>query len=134
MKQRFIRTGDTLDNAETVARGGELDAAAVRKDALRMRDARTMRSDAQTRGTTMSRDRDIDADLNAQDDDGLGWSTLADARDPSQVKPGAMLLAGSEAAEAVVRVVAVDDDGQIHFTVLPGSVAKNRHLLARTVA
>lgn len=28
----------------------------------------------------------------------------------------------------------VDDDGQVHFTILPGSVAKNRHLLGRTVA
>lgn len=27
------------------------------------------------------------ADLNAQDDDGLGWSTLTDARDPSRVRP-----------------------------------------------
>jgi len=77
---------------------------------------------------------DISADLNAQDDDGLGWSTLADARIPSEVKPGVMLLAGNEQAQAVVRVVAVDADGQVHFTILPGSVAKNRHLLARTVA
>lgn len=72
---------------------------------------------------------DITADLNAQDDDGLGWSTLADATDPNRVVPGAMLLAGNEAATAVVRVVAVDNDGQVHFTVLPGSVDKNRHLL-----
>jgi hypothetical protein len=28
----------------------------------------------------------------------------------------------------------LDADGQIHFTILPGSVAKNRHLLDRTVA
>lgn len=77
---------------------------------------------------------DVIADLNAEDDDGLGWSTLSDARDPSRVKPGAMLLAGNASAKAVVRVVAVDDDGQIHFAVLPGSVAKNRHLLDRTSA
>lgn len=74
------------------------------------------------------------ADLNAQDDEGLGWSTLADATDPSLVRPGAMLLAGNRYGQAVVRVVAVDDDGQVHFTVLPGSVAKNQHLLHRTVA
>lgn len=77
---------------------------------------------------------DLVADLNAEDDDGLGWSTLADATDPSCVRPGAMLLAGNRHGQAVVRVVAVDDDGQVHFTVLPGSVAKNRHLLHRTVA
>ncbi len=77
---------------------------------------------------------DLEADLNAQDDDGLGWSTLTDARDPSRVRPGAMLLAGNRYGRAVVRVVAVDEDGQVHFAILPGSVAKNRHLLHRTVA
>jgi hypothetical protein len=82
----------------------------------------------------MDYDIDLAADLNAQDDDGLGWSTRADARDSSRVRPGAMLLAGNSRAQAVVRVVAVDDDGQVHFTILPGSVAKNRHLLDRTVA
>lgn len=79
-------------------------------------------------------DLDLIADLNAQDDDGLGWSTLADAIAPDRVRPGAMLLAGDSHARAVVRVVAVDGDGQVHFVILPGSVAKNRHLLNRTVA
>lgn len=79
-------------------------------------------------------DVDLNADLNAEDDDGLGWSTLADARVPEQITPGAMVLAGNQSAQAVVRIAAVDDDGQVHFTVLPGSVAKNRHLLGRTVA
>ena len=77
---------------------------------------------------------DLVADLNAQDDDGLGWSTLADAAAPGRIRPGAMVLAGNKAGQAVVRIVAVDDDGQVHFTVLPGSVAKNRHLLGQTVA
>ena len=45
-----------------------------------------------------------------------------------------MLLAGNRAARAVVRVVAVDDDGQVHFVILPGSIDKNRHLLGKTVA
>jgi hypothetical protein len=82
----------------------------------------------------MQTDVDLAADLNAQDDDGLGWSTLSDAADPARVRPGVMLLAGNESAQAVVRVVAVDDDGQVHFAILPGSVAKNRHLLGRTTA
>ena len=79
-------------------------------------------------------DLDLIADLNDQDDDGLGWSTLADATAPGRVRSGAMLLAGNTQAQAVVRVVSVDDDGQIHFAILPGSVAKNRHLLDRSVA
>ena len=79
-------------------------------------------------------DVDLVADLNAQDDDGLGWSTRSEAAAPERVRPGAMLLAGTSQAQAVVRVVAVDDDGQVHFAILPGSVAKNRHLLDRSVA
>lgn len=77
---------------------------------------------------------DLPADLNAQDDDGLGWSSLTDARDPDRVHPGALLLAGNDAGAAVVRVVALDEDGQVHFSILPGSIAVNRHLLGRTEA
>ena len=82
----------------------------------------------------MADEVDLIADLNAEDDDGLGWSRLSDAVHPERVVPGAMLLAGNRFGEAVVRVVAIDDDGQVHFTILPGPVAKNRHLLGRTVA
>jgi hypothetical protein len=69
-----------------------------------------------------------------EDDDGLGWSTLSEAWDPGKIRPGVMLVAGNRQARAVVRVVAVDDDGQVHFTVLPGSVDKNRHLIGRALA
>jgi hypothetical protein len=75
---------------------------------------------------------DLVADLNALDDEGHGWSVLADAHDPSEVHPGAMLLAGNPAGRAVVRVVAVDHDGQVHFAILPGPVDRNRHLLGAT--
>ena len=79
-------------------------------------------------------DIDLDADLNAQDDDGLGWSTLDDARVPDRIVVGSMVLAGNKYGQAVVRIVTIDDDGQVHFSILPGSLAKNRHLLGRTVA
>jgi hypothetical protein len=69
---------------------------------------------------------DLVADLNAEDDDGLGWSVLSEARDPSRVRRGVMLVAGNDQAKAVVRIVAVDEDGQVHFTVLPGSLDKGR--------
>ena len=82
----------------------------------------------------MTDDIDLDADLNAQDDDGLGWSTLSDARVPDRIFVGSMVLAGNRHGQAVVRIVAVDDDGQVHFAILPGSLAKNRHLLGRSVA
>ena len=77
---------------------------------------------------------DLAADLNEEDDEGLGWSTLSDARDPGRIRPGVMLVASNPQAQAVVRVVAVDDDGQVHFTVLPGSVDKNRHRIGRALA
>jgi hypothetical protein len=74
---------------------------------------------------------ELTADLNAQDDDGLGWSTLADALEPDRVVPGAVLFAGNSEATAVVRIVRVDEEGQVHFVVLPGSIDQNRHLLDR---
>lgn len=86
------------------------------------------------RGDAVADEIDLIADLNAQDDDGLGWSTLGDARDTTAIAPGAMILAGNRHGHAVVRVVAIDDDGQVHFSILPGSIEKNRHLLNRTVA
>lgn len=82
----------------------------------------------------MELELDIEADLNAQDDDGLGWSTLGDARDAEAVCIGAMLLAGNEQARAVVRIVDIDPDGQVHFVILPGSVESNRHLLGQIVS
>jgi len=51
-----------------------------------------------------------------------------------QVRTDVMLLAGNLHGQAVVGVTAVDDDGQVHFVILPDSVAKNRHLLGRTGA
>jgi hypothetical protein len=81
----------------------------------------------------MALEIDLVADLNAEDDEGLGWSMLSDARDASRVRPGALLLAGNRYGRAVVRVVSVDEDGQVHFTVLPDSPG-NRHLHGRALA
>jgi len=50
------------------------------------------------------------------------------------MRPGAMLVAGNRFGKAVVRIVAVDGDGQVHFTVLPGTLEKNRHLIGRALA
>lgn len=87
-----------------------------------------------TEGPSMNDEVDLVADLNAEDDDGLGWSTLSDAAAPGRIQVDALVLAGNRQGQAVVRITAVDEDGQVHFQVLPGSVAKNRHLLRRTVA
>src|SRR5438552_2280877 len=55
-------------------------------------------------GDLMESRIDLAADLNDQDDEGLGWSTLSEARDPSRIRPGVMLVAGNRQAQAVVRV------------------------------
>ena len=62
---------------------------------------------------------DLPADLNTQDDDGLGWTTITFARDPQRVKVGEQLVAGDRNGQATVRIEAVDTDGQVHFTILP---------------
>ena len=41
---------------------------------------------------------DLVPDLNSQDDDGFGSSTLADATVPERIRPGAMRLAGTDMA------------------------------------
>ncbi len=75
---------------------------------------------------------DLDADLNAQDDDGLGWSTLSSAVDPSIVVKGRVLVAGNAQASAAVKIAAVDSDGQVHFEILPGAVSKHLPLAVST--
>ncbi len=72
--------------------------------------------------------------MNAQDDEGLGWSILREASEPNDVRPGIHLVAGNAQAAAVVRIVTVDEDGQVHFVILPGSIRKNAHLVRRMAA
>lgn len=76
---------------------------------------------------------DIRSDLNAEDDDGQNWALLRNAVDPTRVRTGAVLIAGTERYWSVVRVTAVDDDGQVHFVQLPDQDPEARRLLA-TVA
>ena len=57
---------------------------------------------------------DLVADLKAQDDDGYGSSLLSHESCPEMVRAGALRVAGNRHAVAVVKVVAVDDDGQVH--------------------
>ena len=58
---------------------------------------------------------DLEADLNAEDDEGLNWTLLRNCVDPRGIKPGAVLRAGRDGFWSWVRIEAVDDDGQVHF-------------------
>lgn len=76
---------------------------------------------------------DLEVDLNMEDDTGLPWSFLDEAREPSLICEGAWIVVGSGDARAVAQVA--DIDGEIvHVRPLPGPVSRHRHLLGRTVA
>jgi len=73
---------------------------------------------------------DLRADLNREDDDGLGWALLSGADRPEVVRPDAVLRAGTEKFWSWVRVTTVDDDGQIHFRQITEAEAKASGQLA----
>lgn len=74
---------------------------------------------------------DLEADLNAEDDEGRWWSVLDWASDPEAVVPGAVLIAGRERFWSVVRVEQVDDDGQVHFVEVLNDEPAAKALVAR---
>ena len=58
---------------------------------------------------------DLQADLNAEDDEGRNWSLMRNALVPAAIVPGALVVAGYEGFWPVVRIDEVDEDGQVHF-------------------
>ncbi len=48
---------------------------------------------------------DIAADLNDEDETGYVWTFLDEARDPGQIKPGTVIVAGNEDTAAVCEVI-----------------------------
>ncbi len=80
---------------------------------------------------------DITADLNDEDETGYVWTFLDEARDPGQIKPGAIIVAGDEDTAAVCEVIdlAPAGDGTIvHLRPLPGLVKDYRALVERALA
>lgn len=76
---------------------------------------------------------ELRSDLNAEDDNGQNWALLDNATDPSRVRVGSLLIAGTPRFWSVVRITSVDADGQVHFVQLDDSDPAARKLLA-TVA
>ncbi len=72
---------------------------------------------------------DIYVDWNTQDDTGLPWTFIDEARDPSLIAIGSHVIAGHGDAVAVAEVVAIADDGVVHLRQVPGPVSANAHLL-----
>ena len=68
---------------------------------------------------------DIAADLNAEDQTGYVWTFLGEARDPSVIVPGALVVTGDADAPAVAVVVDLVEHPNgtiVHLDVLPGAI------------
>ncbi len=77
---------------------------------------------------------DIPADLNSEDETGMVWTFLDEAEDPSIIRPGEVVVAGSPLTPAVCEVVDLVDKAVgtvVHLRVLPGTIDQYRRLLAR---
>ena len=80
---------------------------------------------------------DIAADLNDEDETGYVWAFLDEARDPAQITPGALVVAGDEDAAAVCQVIDLAPAGGgtiVHLRLLPGLVDDYRALVDRALA
>jgi len=79
---------------------------------------------------------DITADLNDEDQTGYVWTFLDEARDASQITPGALVVAGDDDAAAVCQVVDLVPAGDgtvVHLRLLPGLVDDYRALVERAL-
>jgi hypothetical protein len=76
---------------------------------------------------------DLVVDLNGEDDSGLPWTFLDEARDPTLIREGVWLVVGESDVRAVAQVVEIDDD-IVRVRPLPGTVDEHRHLLSHGVA
>lgn len=79
---------------------------------------------------------DITCDLMDEDETGYVWTFLREARDPSLIEPGAIVVVGDPDAPAVAEVVDIVDKpaGQVvHLRVLPGAIADYEALVRRAI-
>ena len=80
---------------------------------------------------------DIAADLNTEDETGLVWTFLDEAPQPSIIRPGEIVVVGSEFTPAVCEVVDLVEKPAgtvVHLRVLPGTIEQYRRLLDRVGA
>lgn len=75
-------------------------------------------------------DIELDADLNAEDDDGLNWALLRDATHPERIRPGAVVTAGRDRYWSWARIARVDSDGQVHLQQISAAEAREARNLA----
>ena len=76
---------------------------------------------------------DLVVDLNSEDESGLPWTFLDEARDSTLIREGAWLIVGEGSVRAVAQVVEVAGD-IVRVRPLPGPVDEHRELLSHRVA
>lgn len=79
---------------------------------------------------------DITADLTGEDETGFVWTLLDEARDPSLIVPGAIVVAGDPDAPAVAEVVDLVEKPAgtiVHLRLLPGAIEDYEALVRRTL-
>lgn len=76
---------------------------------------------------------DLVVDLNSEDDSGLPWAFIDEARDPALIRQGAWIVVGEGSARAVAQVIEIDGE-IVRVRPLPGPVASHRNLLDNRVA
>jgi len=84
-------------------------------------------------GSSALPELDLVVDLNSEDESGLPWTFLDEARDPDLVREGAWLVVGEGSVRAVAQVVEIEGD-IVRVRPLPGPVHKHRDLLGGRVA
>ena len=72
---------------------------------------------------------DLPVDLSTEDDSGLPWGLLSQARDAQRLREGAWIVVGSARTQAVAQVADIDGD-VVHVRPLRGPVAQHIALLA----
>ncbi len=80
---------------------------------------------------------DISCDLHDRDETGYLWAYLDEARDPSLIEPGAIVIAGEPDAPAVTEVVDLTESPTgtlVHLRLLPGSIDDYLQLARRAMA
>ena len=79
---------------------------------------------------------DIACDLMDEDETGYVWTRPRDARDPSLIEPGAIVVAGDVDSPAVAEVVDISGErGReiVHLRILPGLVEDYEALVRRAI-
>ena len=77
---------------------------------------------------------DIPCDVQQEDETGYVWAFLDEARDPSVITPGAIVIAADEEDPVFARVVSLTERPggvKVHLEILPGDPLEYAEALAR---